>query len=58
MGFRLVTGESINLTKLHGEQDAANKVSYNKWSRQIKDFVGSKGVDGMELSKAMNWAGS
>ena len=56
LGFRLVTGRSLNLTKLFGEQDAENKVPYAKWSRQIRDLIESKGVDGMELSKAMGWA--
>ena len=31
-------------------------MSYTKWSRQIRDFIKFKCVDGMELSKAMDWA--
>ena len=44
------------MTKLFGEQDSRNKISYTKWARQIKVFIGSKGADGMELARAMNWA--
>ena len=56
LGFRLVTEKSLNPKTLFGEQDPKNKISYNKWSRQINYFIESKGVDGMELSKAMDWA--
>lgn len=56
LGFRLVTEKSPNLTKLFGKQDPRNKIPYTKWSRQIKDFIESKGSGGMELSKAMDWA--
>ena len=51
LGFRFVTEKSLNLTKLHGEQDSRNKISYTKWARQIKDFSESKGADGKALSK-------
>ena len=56
LGFRLVTEKGLNLKTLFGEQDPKNKISYNKWSRQIKDFIEPNGVVGMELSKAMDWA--
>ena len=56
LGFRLVTEKSLNLSKLHGAQDAGNKISYTKWVRQIKDFIESKGSDGIELVRAMRWA--
>ena len=39
IGFRLVTGKGLNLTKLFGEQDSKNKISYTKWSRQVRNFV-------------------
>ena len=48
----------FNLTKLFGEQGPQNKISYTKWSRQIKDLIESKGAGGMELSQAMHWAAS
>ena len=56
LGFKLTTEKSWNLTKLHGAQDAVNKISYTKWARQIKDFVESKGGEGIEIVKAMRWA--
>ena len=56
LGFRLITEKGLNLTRLHGEQDSRNNNSYTKWSRQIKDFIESKGADGMDLVKAMTWA--
>ena len=58
LGFRLVTEKSLNLKTLFGEQDPKNKIPHDKWSRQIKDFIESKGVEGMELYKAMDWAAS
>ncbi len=56
MGFRLVTEKTLNLQKLSGEQDSQNKIAYMKWSQQIKNFIESKGIEGIELVKAMDWS--
>ena len=42
--------------KLSGEQRRSNKIHCTKWSKQIKDYIESKGPDGMELVNAMLWA--
>ena len=57
-GFRLVTEKTLNLTKLHGEQDSKNRISYMKWSRMLKDFIETKGRDGQVLVETMEWAES
>ena len=51
-----MTEKSLNLTKLHGEQDPENKIPYAKWARQIKNFIECKGTGGSDLLKAMEWA--
>ena len=35
-GFKLVTEKSLDLPKLHGEQDPKNRVSYMKWARKYQ----------------------
>ena len=54
-GFRLVSEKDINLTKLHGEQDPNNKIPYMKWAKRLKEFIESKGREGIDLVKAMDW---
>ena len=47
-GLRLVTGKQLNMQKLAGEQDNSNRAHYAKWCKNSRDYIESKGQDGIE----------
>lgn len=55
-GIRLVTKENLNVQNIAGEQDKNNKFHYTKLAKQMTDYIGPKGSDGIQLVAAMKWA--
>ena len=51
----MVPERQINLSILRGEQDSQNKISYSEWSRDSKDHIKNRGMQGRVLVSILGW---